>query len=81
MKDHGRDEEKNTAVHLAAKLNSVSCLKAMCENERETAVNEWKELLVAKNKNKMIPVMLTEDAACIQVLYTLLSMVFTLFII
>ena len=72
MKDHGQDEDKNTAVHLAAKLNSVACLKAMCNIEG--SADEWKKLLIAKNKMKMIPVMLTEDTACIQVIY--LSMVY-----
>ena len=66
MANHGQDDN-NTAVHSAADLNRAACLEAMREDK--TAAAEWKQLLTAKNKFKMIPVMLTEDTASIQVTY------------
>ena len=63
----GIDSVDKTAVHLAAKLNRAKCLEFMVDGASDEVIEQLKKILVLKNKFKLVPVMLTEDTACIEV--------------
>ena len=63
----GVDSIDKTALHLAAKLNRAKCLEVIIDRASEEVIEQLKKILVLKNKFKLVPVMLTEDTACIEV--------------
>ncbi|KAI6660692.1 Serine/threonine-protein phosphatase 6 [Oopsacas minuta] len=63
----GLDKDDKTAVHYAARLNRAECLEIM-SNVEDDNLEDYKKILVLKNKLKLIPVMLAEDTASIKIL-------------
>lgn len=80
-----KDKSGNTALHLAACLKSdrsISAMKTAIENQTGGKM-KWQELLLIKNSNAMIPVMLSDNQNVIAVSKLLLPIFinpYTLFI-